>query len=137
MEIRTIARHACCAWTGAGSTPQRFETCELKGVGRNDVDAGPNATRTIELNRISDSQAPTPCHAESADSAYGASGDSRYRSRTHVTEGPIAGIPENQSGNDLDRFCSLTEDRVILGDRFNPHFSQAVNVLTVFGDRSR
>ena len=26
--------HACCAWTGAGSTPQRFEICEPKGAYR-------------------------------------------------------------------------------------------------------
>ena len=56
-------------------------------------------------------------HAGPTDDADGASGHSRHRSRPHDTEGPIAGIPENQSGNDLDRLCVLIEDRLILGDR--------------------
>jgi len=39
----------------------------------------------------------------------------------HATEGAITGIPENQSGNDLDRLCFLTEDRVILGEPLQAH----------------
>ncbi len=39
-----------------------------------------------------------------------------HRSRTHDTEGPIAGVPENESGYDLDRFYLLIEDRLIRSD---------------------
>ena len=62
----------------------------------------------------------TPCHAGPTDDADGASSDSRHRSRTHDTEGPIAGIPENESGNDLDRVCSLIEDRLIRSEWLEP-----------------
>src|SRR5206468_9020310 len=51
------------------------------------------------------------------DDADGASTHSRRRSRTHFTEGPIAGMQENKSGNNADRFCSLIKDRSILADR--------------------
>src|SRR5207244_552584 len=62
-RIRTIELHACCAWTCAGSTPQRFEICEPKGVYRRGV--GPNDTPTIELNRTIDisSGDSVPCRA--------------------------------------------------------------------------
>src|ERR1051326_9276283 len=49
-RIRTIELHACCAWTGAASTRQRFEICGPKAY-RCGVDEGPNDTPTIELNR--------------------------------------------------------------------------------------
>src|SRR5439155_7557840 len=75
-RIRTIELHACCAWTGAGSTPQRFEICEPKGVFRKGVDEGPNNTPTIELNRTTDisNEDSVPCRAP--DNADRASSDS-------------------------------------------------------------
>src|SRR5262249_16863089 len=66
-RIRTIELQACCAWTGAGSTRQRFEICEPKGVYRRGVDEEPNDTPTIEWNRTtdmsSDDSAPCRVHA--------------------------------------------------------------------------
>ncbi len=82
-------------------------------------------------------QAKTPCYAGPTDDTNGASGDSGYRSRAHATEGPIAGIPENKSGNDLDRFCFLIEDRVILEDRLKhiPLLLTRFATLPVYGFR--
>src|ERR1051326_5310058 len=61
-RIRTIELHACCAWTGAASTRQRFEICGPKAY-RCGVDEGPNDTPTIELNRTTDmsSEGSVPC----------------------------------------------------------------------------
>ena len=53
-RIPTTELHACCAWTSAEYTPQRFEICKPKGVSRSGVDDGPNDTPIIELNRITD-----------------------------------------------------------------------------------
>jgi hypothetical protein len=46
----------------------------------------------------------------------------QHRSGTHDTEGPIAGISENESGNDIDRHCFLIEDLLIRSDCLK-HFS--------------
>jgi hypothetical protein len=46
----------------------------------------------------------------------------QHRSGTHDTEGPIAGISENESGNDIDRHCFLIEDFLIRSDCLK-HFS--------------
>jgi len=48
-----------------------------KGNCRGAVDAGPNDTPTIELNRTTDMSNGDPCHAGPADGANSASGDSR------------------------------------------------------------
>ena len=73
-------------------------------------------TKRYASNRIDGPpthQAKTPCYAGATDDADGASSDSRHRSPTHDTKGPIAGIPENESRNNFDRLCSLIEDRLI------------------------
>src|SRR5439155_7563128 len=81
-------------------------------------------TKRYANNRIESDhrqcQTETPCHAGPTNDADGASSDSRHRSRTHDTESPIAGIPENESGYDLDRRYSLIEDRLIRPDWFDP-----------------
>jgi transposase-like protein len=50
---------------GAGSTRQRFEICEPKGVYRSGVDEEPNDTPTIELNRTTGTSSgdSVPCKA--------------------------------------------------------------------------
>ena len=87
------------------------------------------------MNRTTEVQAETPCHAGPTDDADGASSDSRHRSRTHDTEGPIAGIPENESGNDLDRLCSLIEDRLIRSEWLEPLSFIARPVCNTSGSR--
>jgi hypothetical protein len=57
--------------------------------------------------------------------------NSRHRSRTDDTEGPIGGISENEPGNDIDRHCSLIEDRVIVRTSLKHFYSWLIWFATL------
>jgi hypothetical protein len=112
-RIRTIELPTCCVWTSAEYIPERFEIWKPECVSHSGV--ATHQTIRQQPNRIGSPtcQTETACHAGPADDSDDASSDSRHRSRTHDTEGPIAGIPENESRNDIDRDCSLIGDCLI------------------------